>query len=91
MFGLFFFPDNFWQDFFFLGKVYLGAISFFLGKVYLQSLTRLKNVFFFPGTKKKTVLSITDPIFAENSQKINYSLEKKMVPMNKVEKSLVAK
>ena len=43
MFGLFFFPPIF-------GMIF---VFFFLGKVYLYSLTRLKNVFFFSGYRKK--------------------------------------
>ena len=91
MFGLFFIFRQFLAGFFFPLKS-LPWRDFFFPRKSLPSVTHsIEKRVFFSGNQKKTVLSITDPIFAENSQKINYSLEKKMVPMNKVEKSLVAK
>ena len=73
MFGLFFFSAHFWHDFCFF---------FFLGKVYLYSLTRLKNVFFFPGTgKKKRVFHTLIRFLPKNPKKQTIPGKKKTLPL----------
>ena len=64
MIRLFFFSDHYWHD----------LIFFSLEKFYVTHSVIWKGCFFFRAPKKKS-FSHTHAIFAEKSQKTNYSLE----------------